>query len=207
MSESGRIVDTVTREALSKPLKADGYKKIGRTFHRASASVTRVVNVQASQGNAGDTGQFTINLGVSIPVVDNLVMKVVRERNMPVREHECTVRMRIGHLMPQHNDHWWKFDHATDLQALITEVQVSWLHCGKPWMEQNWDDLRQARELLKQSNCQVEAIAACVALEEPKLAADFLAGFCRAYREEGHAGQADWLVSRAGDFGVKLPGN
>lgn len=59
---AAKLIDPVVSARLAKTLKAAGFKKAGRTFRRVSDDVVHVVNVQASGGNAGDYGQFTLKL-------------------------------------------------------------------------------------------------------------------------------------------------
>jgi hypothetical protein len=66
MSEIGKAIDRVVGLRLGPMLKAAGFSKSARTFHRHATGVTHVVNVQGSQGNIGDSGEFTINLGVFV---------------------------------------------------------------------------------------------------------------------------------------------
>jgi hypothetical protein len=88
---------------LAPLVKKEGFSKSGRNFHRQSGNNWLVVNVQASQGNIGTHGKFTINLGVYLPEVSLLVSDPLRGKP---KEYDCTVRKRIGCLMPGARDHW-----------------------------------------------------------------------------------------------------
>jgi Domain of unknown function (DUF4304) len=66
-SEIGRKIDLIASGELGARLKAHGYRKKGRTFHRRTDESVCIVNVQARQSNVGFTGTFTINLGVYFP--------------------------------------------------------------------------------------------------------------------------------------------
>lgn len=69
MSDVGKLVDLIAREALAEPLKAAGYRKDGRTWRRRTGESVLVVNVQASRWNDQSGGQFTLNVGVYFPAL------------------------------------------------------------------------------------------------------------------------------------------
>ncbi|MBX5145591.1 DUF4304 domain-containing protein [Rhizobium lentis] len=50
-------------------LRAHGFKKSGRNWHKADGENWLIVNVQGSRSNFGDRGQFTVNLGVNMASV------------------------------------------------------------------------------------------------------------------------------------------
>src|SRR5690606_33030026 len=106
MSIVAKRIDEIVKLRLAPLLKASGFTKSGREFHRQRDGNWHVVNVQASMGNVGDTGKFTINLGVFHPAISLLAGKPL-QTSKP-KEYECTVRERIGGLMPGETDYWWE---------------------------------------------------------------------------------------------------
>ena len=68
MSEIGKRIDEIVNADLAVRLKAEGFRKSSRTFFRAAADHTAVVNIQASLHNEGNSGTFAINLGVYFPL-------------------------------------------------------------------------------------------------------------------------------------------
>jgi len=133
MSEIGKRIDGIIREGLAKELKAIGCKKSGRNFVLEGEESLRLVNVQASQWNFENRGEFTLNLGAYFPKVERL-LKSPRLKTFP-KEYECTVRVRIGELMPGGLDTWWKLDASTDDAKLAGELVEAWTRYGKPWFE------------------------------------------------------------------------
>jgi uncharacterized protein DUF4304 len=150
MSEIARIIDTVIREGLGKPLKEAGFRKSGRNFHLVADGVVRMVNVQASQFNFGAGGQFTLNLGVYLPEVAKFLKEKLAPGKLPT-EYECTISVRIGSLMPKREDHWWKIDSSIDLYTLAEEVKTTWVKFGQPWLAQDWSDHNFLQDFLKNS--------------------------------------------------------
>ena len=163
MSEIGNRIDAYVRLALAQELKREGYRRSGRTFHSVGVDATRVVNMQASQGDAGDDGRLTLNLGVYLPAIAELLRG---GRSIPVRlapivvdahgnaqltgerrtslpkEYQCTTRTCIGLLLPILGDRWWEIDRGTDIAALSEELAATWTSYGKPWLAR-FSDLRE----------------------------------------------------------------
>ena len=160
MSEIAKLIDDAIRSDLAKRLKADGYRKSGRTFYSADDSRTAVVNVQGSKSNLGDEGTFTINLGVYFPDVAKITNALPITGRFP-KEYDCTIRQRLGVLMTDGNDFWWSVNSDTDLDALAKNVGDAWSQHGKPWMDHVSDLDAAHAELLNQ---QLFFIAAGVSL-------------------------------------------
>lgn len=148
MSGIGQRVDEVIRLDLAARLKTMGFRKRSRTFHLAGGDHVRVVNVQGSRSNAGDAGQFTVNLGVYYPEV-NALFGLRADSAASPRECECTIRQRIGTLMPVGQDFWWSVESGTDVSALAREVGEAWELFGAPWLEFHADLHRSAQTLCR----------------------------------------------------------
>ena len=133
MSRVAQTIDRVIRFGLAPCLRAEGFKKQARNFYRRSNYRTDVVNIQASRWNEGASGSFTMNLGVYFPEVADLA-SAPPAPSVP-KEYHCTVRSRIGHLMPAGTDLWWDVSGETDEEALAKEVAEAWEEFGKAWLE------------------------------------------------------------------------
>jgi hypothetical protein len=134
VSEIAKAIDQCIHLGLAPSLKQDGFKKTGRTFMRQIELCTQLVNVQASQSNIGNTGKFTLNLGIYFPTVEKLVKGT--ELGQPPKEYDCTLRQRIGQLMPEHGgDKWWSIDNHSDLKTISGEISAAWVSFGRPWIE------------------------------------------------------------------------
>ena len=133
MSDIAKRIDEVTRLGLAAPLKAAGFRKSARTFHRDDGDSIAVINVQASQGNLGGAGKFTLNLGRYIPAIEQVLGHA--PLTAAPKEYDCTVRKRIGNLMPAQRDHWWELDANTSLDLLAAEVAAALTNHGLPWLE------------------------------------------------------------------------
>src|SRR5215467_1430359 len=113
-SQIAESIDQLIKYGVAQLMKANGFSRSGRTFHRAEGEDWQVVNLQASQSNVGEIGRFTINLGVYLPRISVLAGKPVPGKP---KEYECTHRERIGRCMAGGLDQWWEINASTDLQV------------------------------------------------------------------------------------------
>lgn len=104
MGEIGKRIDEVIKLGVAPLLKQHGFRKTGRNFHKAVGEMYQVANVQSTRLNSSDRGRFTINLGVYCERVNTIAEPSMVKR--PPNEVICTVRARIGHLMPRQDDKW-----------------------------------------------------------------------------------------------------
>ena len=137
MSEVAKVIEACIRLGLSPALKADGYKKKGRTFYQAGINATRVVNVQSSQSNLGAAGKFTLNLGVYFPEVERVAGNDATLQ-CPV-ESQCSLRERIGLLLPERKDKWWEVGSGIEIETISDQVLLAWKNYGRIWMESHRD--------------------------------------------------------------------
>jgi hypothetical protein len=139
MSDIGKAIDTVIRGGLAPLMKREGFKKSGRNFLKVDAESVAVLNIQASRSNLGATGKFTINLGRYFPSVARAAGKP--ELQGPPKEYECTVSLRIGHLLPENLDYWWEVGLETNIEQLAVDVARAVEDVGLPWLRrrgQTW---------------------------------------------------------------------
>lgn len=132
MSEVGKEIDKVVKDAIAPILKSAGFKKSGRTFHRVRSESTVLVNVQASQFNDRNEGRFTINLGHYDPeIAQRLGMSAL---SGPPKEYQCTFSKRIGQLLPEGNDKWWIVTPGEDNSAISNDVTHAIQQYALPWL-------------------------------------------------------------------------
>lgn len=133
MSEIAKRIEGVVRAGLAPLLKGKGFRKKGGSYYRSDGGgVVSVVNVQLSQGNSANEGRFTLNLGKYFPAVAQLE-GMASDLEFP-KEYECTVRRRIGELMPGHTDHWWRIDAATDEVVMAQQLVEAARDLALPWL-------------------------------------------------------------------------
>ena len=149
MSKIKETIDSIVKASVAPTLRAAGFKGSGRNFHaKGDGGLYRIVNVQASQSNIGDTGKFTINLGIFYPEFARLVGKRIGGE-IPA-EPECTIRRRIGEIMPGGQDLWWNIGPEISVEATQRDVRLALTDFGIPWLSQAWDVNMLAQDRLAQ---------------------------------------------------------
>jgi hypothetical protein len=110
-----------------------GFKRRAPHFWRETDGIYQSVNFQASQWGTSDGGQFTINLGVSSPVL----YTSFTGREFPKNPSTVLwpIYNRIGGLMPSRCDLWWKVEAHTDVVALGLEVAAALRDYALPFFE------------------------------------------------------------------------
>lgn len=133
-------IDEVIRIGLKGPLRELGFKKNGRTFARfLEDSLAHVINIQSWRYNQGDSGRFTVNLGVFVPYVYESWFGVQAPGHP--RETACMIRERIGFVMDGirgqgPRDVWWEINTGSDPAALAESVGMAILDYGIPYLNQ-----------------------------------------------------------------------
>ncbi len=140
---ANKLVDDVIRMGLHPTLKNAGYTKQGRTFYRGDDPV-RVVNVQSNRWNTADEAKFTINLGLFFPAVSLVSPPSPPFKGKP-KEYDCTLRTRIGKLIPPYQDRWWTISPASEIVVISDDLVDAWNRYGAEWMER-CSQLPAARE-------------------------------------------------------------
>ena len=109
-----------TSKELASRLLADGFRRQGVHLNRKMGDFFHSVHFQASQWGTAAAGQFTINLYVSSPVMYEEWFGKPFPANPA--SAQFPVNERIGWLLPDLCDYWWKVDEKTDIPALAVEV-------------------------------------------------------------------------------------
>ncbi len=132
MSEILKKIDEIIKVGLAPLLKAHGFKKKARNFYREHEDRIDLINVQASQFNAGAEGQFTVNVGVHFPAI-SAITDAPSIKGMP-KEYDCTARERIGLLSSANKDTWWSVDNNVDINNIAAELASSVESLCLPWL-------------------------------------------------------------------------
>ena len=156
MSEIGKLVDRTIALGLAELMKANGYRKAARNWHRASGDDWLLANVQSSVWNRASEGRFTVNLGVYSARVEELAGGPAPTRK-PVMAGS-TVQDRAGSLA-YGRDHWWTIGPVTDLDALSEDVVRTMREHGLPWLRSHAELPAISRALARQPSRQAVAAA------------------------------------------------
>ncbi len=136
-SPAATAIEEVIRRAVVPELKPLGFRRAGRTFRRTLRECIQVVNVQSSRWNDAREGQFTLNLGVYFPAAHAEMRDLLRwsPGTAGPTEPECTVRRRIGRLLPSNLDKWWTVRPAEPSDRVVEEVRALLRDPALPWVE------------------------------------------------------------------------
>lgn len=137
MSNMKDAIDEIVKLAILPQLRRNAFKGSGRNFHQLdSAGTYRILNIQASISNSGDTGKFTINLGIFFPEFARL-SGIPPKSKIPA-EADCTVRRRIGQIMPEQGDAWWQISPEINVAETSASVKAAVGEHALPWLLADW---------------------------------------------------------------------
>lgn len=111
------------RHTFNKPVGDDGFVQV-LTFQMGAFDPPGTVEIPGLRPNL--YGRFTVNLGVFVPAIQRGGL-IEREW---YSECHCQLRKRIGELLPEQSDVWWRLDHQdveADSAAAVEEQGLPWL--------------------------------------------------------------------------------
>jgi hypothetical protein len=92
------------------------YKKRGSLFHSAIAGNWGVIGFQKSQSSTREEIAFTVNVGVVSARLARFSPRRAKGEVLPTPD-EWHWGHRLGFLMPEHDDVWWKIDGRSDSEV------------------------------------------------------------------------------------------
>lgn len=161
MSSIGKRIDAIIKARLASVMKASGFRKQAKDFRRQFEDRVDVLNVQNSQWNQGEEGQFTVNLGVYFPQVEELAGPGLRvgfpEGNPKV--YQCTVQTRLGKAYSE-GAVWWELNANSDNEVVAADLSNQVELQGLAWFEQMSDLSNVMAELNKRHPTVKSAVVA-----------------------------------------------
>jgi hypothetical protein len=144
--------------AIHPGLKDLRYRKRRNTFNRVMHpdGLIHVINFQMGPFDPPGTaeipglrpnlyGRFTINLGVWLPgLTEQGSTAPAQHSTCFINDYNCHLRARIGELLPEAADTWWRLSAPADQLAAIVSSAIT--GHALPWLARfsTWDDtLRQ----------------------------------------------------------------
>src|SRR5581483_3480064 len=79
-SPAEALLTDVLAQAVTPPLRAAGFRKSGRNYHRRHGKTVQVVNIQVSRGSTWTEKEFYVNAGVAFDAICELVGVTVLDR-------------------------------------------------------------------------------------------------------------------------------
>jgi hypothetical protein len=121
---------------LKPTLQQAGFSQSHSNFRHQVHNNWALINFQRSSNSTAEIPHFTVNLGVYSSVLAR-VFRSVRMRTSTTTkpsEIDCHWRVRIGDLLPQHQDVWWTFNTAT-IQDCLEEIQRQMVSIAIPALQ------------------------------------------------------------------------
>jgi hypothetical protein len=167
------LIDAVVKEAVAPVLRGAGFSRRSRTWRRRpTPAVTQVLNLQASPWNAvardyveRTSASFTLNLGLHVAGVDEIIGWTLMH-SVPL-ENECHVQLRVGNLLEDGCDHWWRMETERDVPSVAENVSDVLRGVVLPWFDahssvaavRRWfDDPPQSVLVLTQVSAALDAL-------------------------------------------------
>lgn len=122
-------VRAASKAAFDNGLKAAGFRRQGNHLHRRAHDLIHAFNFQASRGSAVPLGEFTVNLVVTA----DFIYRHWMGRPLPKNPAAALfpIQQRIGSLLPQRQDTWWRAD--ADIESVCIEVRQALVTYGLPF--------------------------------------------------------------------------
>src|SRR5262245_2817244 len=109
-------------------LREAGFKGSGSTMRIVERENHGLVNFQKSRHSTRDEIEFTINLGIAVGGYWQIVCPMDLHPVKP-GEADCTLRERIGALLPARRDDWWRIPgtSAGEIASVLRDVAIPWI--------------------------------------------------------------------------------
>lgn len=106
-------------------------KSANNWTRRIGAGTTQAANVQGSQANTTGSAKFTLNLGVYLPAL----VEVLDGRDVPTpAERDCHVRTRVSFLLGA-GDAWWSATSDAEAEHAGREMEKAFETVALPWLD------------------------------------------------------------------------
>jgi hypothetical protein len=128
-----KAIREVSKAVLEHGFRAAGFRRQGHHLHRSFNDVIHGIHFQTSRWSTAPLGEFTVNLSVT---ADSLY-RYWTGHPLPSNPATATfpINQRIGSLMPERLDRWWKVNTHTDIDALCREVSDALVTYGLPFFD------------------------------------------------------------------------
>ena len=169
-------LDSVANAGLAPQLKAERFRKVGRTWRRRVEpdQAIQIVNLQGSMFATAGLGRAALNVAVYFPVLAELLgLGALTETPSEADAH---LRRRAAMLKPEGRDTWIEFtaDDPASIANAGADCLTLYRDFGAPWLDRV-GTLRGARNEFVRTNSMWHAAAASIALQDLTAARSFIA--------------------------------
>jgi hypothetical protein len=121
--------DAMIKSPIGVHLRELGFRKQRNAFFRSTEHGWIAIDFQASQFGTRESVSFTVNLGA------NFVELRTSGEEPPLLGRAHVEFQRLGHLLPQARDYWWRLEPDTDLDSIANELIWALDQYAIPWLE------------------------------------------------------------------------
>jgi hypothetical protein len=124
-------IASAVASVVAPSLRQRGYRKVRHHWWRDTDGARQAVTVQSSMFNSVASGGFTVEFGFSYPPIGE-------PRPTEAGAWHCRHRVRIGQLLPQPHDRWWRYDDAADRRERARnedDLSHAWHTYGLPFLD------------------------------------------------------------------------
>lgn len=123
---------------VNKFLSRNHFSKKGNSFFKSAEGNWGIINFQKSQSSGSSSQEFTINLGVFSMTLWAFYNQEVLLKKPNIED--CHWRKRIGFVLPDEIDRWWKIEDKTPFADLSNEIEVCVIRYGIPEIDKHISD-------------------------------------------------------------------
>ena len=127
------------KERIAPRLRENGLKGSGQNFYIPSEGYWALMGFQKSMFSDSIDLRFTINLYIVTKdewEIARSTKSYYPKKPTPTTKWSEGWHKRIGQLMPEKTDHWWRLTSSTDLRSLSKEVITAIEIYGLPEMQE-----------------------------------------------------------------------
>lgn len=117
-------------------LKEKGFRRTGKVFHWLNLENWAVISFQRSTKGSAQLIAFTVNLGVAS---GSLLRFFGNPARVPTID-QCHWRQRLGFVMPEASDRWWRLSTDHDSERLVDELSEALVKFAIPAIEVHLQD-------------------------------------------------------------------
>src|SRR5690606_26141510 len=123
----------ITTGGVATLLEPLGFKRQGVHFWRETHGLTQAVHFQASQWGTKSEGSFTINLGISSPILYFAFTGKEPPKNPATAL--WPINLRLGQLTPENLDRWWRMSSPSDFALAEAEAAAALERYAIPYFD------------------------------------------------------------------------
>lgn len=125
-------------------LRASGFTRSGNRFHMRPDKNWGLIAFQKSRKSNAQEILFTVNLGICSHELTRFFSAERLDKRPSIED--CQWRERIGFLLPERQDRWWRIQTGDPLEPLVAELRHGLVRVAIPSIEMHLSDEQLCKE-------------------------------------------------------------